>query len=103
MREPLPLYCLTSAAYAEAAASGAEPLDAAQTAWASTWGFDREDRDAEHQLVLGGVLALAQLSQTPPRSDEAGVGWDDTEPTRFGRYARRMWAALLAREQVSTA
>jgi exodeoxyribonuclease V gamma subunit len=103
MREPLPLYCLTSAAYAEAAVAGGEPLDAARRAWTSQWKFDREDRDLEHQLVLGGVLALEQLSDEPPRPDEAGPGWDAAESTRLGRYARRLWDELLAREQTTAA
>ncbi len=103
MREPLPLYCLTSAAYAEAAVAGGEPLTAARGAWTSEWKFDKEDRDLEHQLVLGGVLALDQLSGEPPRPDETGPGWQDAETTRLGRYARRMWDELLAREQLTSA
>ncbi len=50
MREPAPLACLTSAAYAEAGAV------AARKAWESTYDFAREDQEPEHVLVLGGVL-----------------------------------------------
>jgi exodeoxyribonuclease V gamma subunit len=102
MREPLPLYCLTSAAYAEAAVAGGEPLDAGRRAWTSEWKFDKEDRELEHQLVLGGVLAFEQLSGEPPRPDEVGPGWDAAETTRLGRYARRLWDELLAHEQVTS-
>jgi exodeoxyribonuclease V gamma subunit len=103
MCEPLPLYCLTSAAYAEAAVAGGEPLAAARRAWTSEWKFDKEDRDLEHQLVLGGVLALEQLSDERPRPDETGPGWEVADATRLGRYARRMWDELLAREQRTSA
>jgi exodeoxyribonuclease V gamma subunit len=103
MCEPLPLYCLTSAAYAEAAVGGGEPLAAARRAWTSEWSYDKEDRDLEHQLVLGGVLAFEQLSDEPPRPDETGPGWEGDETTRLGRYARRMWDELLAREQRTSA
>ena len=73
----------------------------AQLEWTTDWRFDREDRELEHQLVLGGVLSIAELLQPAPRPDEAGAGWEQSEASRFGRYARRMWDGLLAREQVS--
>jgi exodeoxyribonuclease V gamma subunit len=95
MREPLPLACVTSAAYAAAAAAGDNARAAARKAWESDWSFPREDAEPEHQLVLGGVLAFDDLLAEPPRPDEA---WDETETTRFGRYARRLWAGPLASE-----
>jgi exodeoxyribonuclease V gamma subunit len=104
MREPLPLYCITSAAYADAVRRGQDPTGAAAAAakeWETEWGFDREDREPEHQLALGGVLTFAQLLDDAPRADECGNGWEDAEGSRFGRLARRMWDGLLAREQVS--
>jgi exodeoxyribonuclease V gamma subunit len=100
MREPLPLACLTSAAYAEAAAAGANAEAAARKAWESEWSFDKEDRELDHQLVHGGVLTLGELLGEAPRPDEAGDGWEASETTRFGRYARRLWSGLLAREVV---
>ncbi|HEY5196032.1 MAG TPA: exodeoxyribonuclease V subunit gamma [Solirubrobacteraceae bacterium] len=84
MREPLPLYCLTSAAYAEAVAIDRNPLSAARRAWTSEWNFDREDRELEHQLVLGGILSFDELP-----ADE------------LGRNAGQLWDGLLAREVVS--
>jgi exodeoxyribonuclease V gamma subunit len=84
MREPLPLYCLTSAAYAEAAATGRNPTGAARKAWTSEWNFDREDRELEHQLVLGGI-----------------VGFDALPAAELGRNAQQLWGGLLAREVVS--
>ena len=101
MREPLPLYCLTSAAYAQAAARGGDPLAAARAAWTSEWTFDKEDKDLEHELVLGSVVDFDHLLVEPPRSDEAGPGWDAAESTRLGAYARRVFGELLSREVVS--
>jgi exodeoxyribonuclease V gamma subunit len=100
MREPLPLACMTSAAYAEAVAAGADAEAAGRAAWESGWGYPKEDAELEHQLVLGGVRTFAQRLAEPPRPDEAGDGWEETEPTRFGRYARRLWDGPLACEEV---
>jgi exodeoxyribonuclease V gamma subunit len=100
LREPLPLFCATSAAYAAAAVSGQDPVAAAEREWRTEWNFDREDREAEHQYVLGGVRTLGELLEIPPRPDEAGEGWAQDEPSRVGRLARRLWAGLLDREEV---
>jgi exodeoxyribonuclease V gamma subunit len=101
MREPLPIFCQTSAAYAEAAASGQDPVEAAGQEWKSGWKFDREDRELEHLLVLGGELAFDQLLAIEPAADETGDGWEQAERSRLGRLARRLWDGLLAFEQVS--
>ncbi|MDQ3723789.1 MAG: exodeoxyribonuclease V subunit gamma, partial [Actinomycetota bacterium] len=100
MREALPIACMSSAAYAQAAARGANMVAAARTAWESTWKFDREDREPDHLLVLGGQRSLDELLVEPPRPDEQGDGWDAAETTRFGRFARHVWDDLLACEQV---
>ena len=101
MREPLPLYCKTSAAYAEAAAAGRDHVKAGREAWTSPWNFDKEDKELEHQLVLGGVRTFEELLAQAPRPDEQGDGWEITETTRLGRCARRMWDGLLACEEMS--
>ena len=101
MREPLPLACEASAAYAQAAAAGDDAEAAARGVWETTFGYDKEDRQPEHVLVYGGAIALPKLLDELPRTDERGEGWDQSEPTRFGRYARRLWDGLLAREDVS--
>ncbi|HVF78076.1 MAG TPA: exodeoxyribonuclease V subunit gamma [Solirubrobacteraceae bacterium] len=100
MREALPIACMSSAAYAQAARRGASPVAPARAAWTSTWNFDREDREPEHLLVLGGELTIEELLAERPGADEQGEGWDPAEATRFGRYARRVWDDLLAREEV---
>jgi exodeoxyribonuclease V gamma subunit len=101
LREPLPLYCQTSAAYAAATASGQDAAAAADREWTSPWNFDREDRELEHQLVLGGVRTFAELLEIAPAEDEAGPGWATDEPSRLGRLARRLWDGLLTHEEVT--
>ena len=102
MREPLPLYCATSAAYAKALADGDNPVAPAREAWTSTYDRRKEDSELEHQLVLGGVLAFDDLLEQRPRADEQGAGWGMTETSRLGRCARRMWDGLLACEEVTS-
>ncbi len=100
LREPLPIACLTSAAYAAAVEAGQDAEKAARGAWESGWAFPREDAEPDHQLVFGGVLTLEELMADPPAAGEAGIGWDDAELTRFGRLSRRLWSGLLVSEEV---
>jgi exodeoxyribonuclease V gamma subunit len=101
MREPLPIACDTSAAYAAAVARGADAVEAARRHWESDYDRDREDREPEHRLAFGTALSLAELMQAPPRDDERGEGWAQSETTRFGRYAVRLWEELLRSEGFS--
>jgi exodeoxyribonuclease V gamma subunit len=101
MREPLPVACDTSAAYAAAVAAGSDGVAAAQKAWKSDYDRDREDREPEHVAAFGRELSLAELMSEPARPDERGAGWEETEPTRFGRYAVRLWGGLLGVEVFS--
>jgi exodeoxyribonuclease V gamma subunit len=91
MREPLPLACRTSAAFAAGGNARGE--------WESDR-FPKEDRDAEHELVYGSSLSYASLLEAPPRDDER---WDPVERTRFGQFALRLWRGLLAVEVVGEA
>jgi exodeoxyribonuclease V gamma subunit len=99
LREALPIPSLTAAAYAGAARADAEAAAAAE--WTSRFGVHGEDVDPDHQRAFGGTRSLADLLDPIARADEQGDGWDTTEPSRFGRYARLLWAELLARETVS--
>jgi len=98
MREPVPLYGATSAAWAAAAGAGEDPVAAARVAWTSAYRHRGEDDEREHALVLGGPRPFAELLAEPPRRDEA---WAGAEPTRLGAYARRLWDGLLAHETVT--
>lgn len=99
LREPLPLYCKTSAAYASTPVdSGRDPHTVAQKEWTARGGWG-EDRDPAHVLCLGGVVTYDELVAEPPRADEAGPGWGG-EPSRFARYARRLWAPVLELERI---
>ncbi|HWT91776.1 MAG TPA: exodeoxyribonuclease V subunit gamma, partial [Solirubrobacteraceae bacterium] len=101
MREPLPLPCLAAAAYANAALNATgDPTVAGKGEWESGWQFPREDREPEHELVLGGVPTFAELLALAPRPDEAGEGWDERDPTRLGRYALKLWSGLLRCEDL---
>ncbi len=101
MREPLPVACETSAAYAHAVASGGDGETAARGAWETAYRYEKEDRQPEHVLVYGEGVPFARLLAEAPRADERGAAWDETENTRFGRYAMRLWRGLLAVETLS--
>ena len=101
MREPPPLYCETSAAWAEASSRQRSPERAARNEWTSQFAKRGEDKDPEHVLVLGGVVPLEEITGAAPKSDESGGGWDDSEPTRLGRWAHRLWDPILAHEKIT--
>jgi exodeoxyribonuclease V gamma subunit len=92
MREPLPLFCKTSEAYA----AGRDP----KSAWTSGFNVEREDVELEHQLVLGGIRTYSELLTEPARPDES---WFAAEVSRFGQLAYRMWGPLLALERANDA
>lgn len=99
MRQPLPLYAATSAAWAGGARDQAEPV--AQRCWEGEYEREGERSDPEHRLVLGGRSAFRNLLDTEPGGDETGPGWATTETSRFGRLAHRLWDGLLAHEASS--
>jgi exodeoxyribonuclease V gamma subunit len=101
LREPLPMSCRTSYAYAEAATKGFDqPGRWASREWASEFRFDKEDKEPEHLLAFGGQQPLGFLLAPPPRPDERD--WHATDSTRFGVLARRLWAGVFAHEKVET-
>ena len=96
MREPPPLYCRTSAAFV---AEGSTPPRALQ--WESGYNREGEDDAPEHRLVFGRRVPFDELhAAAAPHADERGAGWDEREPTRFGRHAHRLWDGLLACEEL---
>ena len=101
LREPLPIACKTSHAYADAASKGFDSSRRwASREWVSEFRFDKEDKEPEHLLAFGGQQPLEFLLGPPPRRDERD--WDATDGTRFGVLARRLWAGVFAHEKVET-
>jgi exodeoxyribonuclease V gamma subunit len=76
LRAPLPIYCRTSAAHA----LGGKP----EEEWTSGFSFDKEDREAEHVLVLGEQRPFEAIVFDPD----------------FDAYAHRLWDPLRAYEEV---
>ena len=101
MREPLPLFTKTSAAWVTAVQAGWDPVDSARTVWSSDR-FDFENMDPEHMLVLDGAVTFGEMLARSgvPRSDEQGLGWVGGHPTRFGVYAHRLWDQVLLHETI---
>jgi exodeoxyribonuclease V gamma subunit len=97
--EPLPLYCKTSEAWAANAPAKREKACSGLWEPQNDLGMG-ENREPEHQLVLGGVVPFGDLLQAPPQPGESGAGWARGEDTRFGRFALRLWADVLAAEEV---
>jgi exodeoxyribonuclease V gamma subunit len=94
LREPLPLFGKTSAAWAIARHKGKDTEYAAQNAWRDRDPFPGEQSAAEHVRVFGRGRDLDRLMGVPHDDED----WSD-EPTRFGRYARRVWDPLLGNEK----
>jgi len=97
MREPLPLYCETSAALA--APPRATARRRAEKAWKSEFRRPCEDRDEEHVLVLGQGRIFDDLVTESPRDDEDWLA--DEFDSRLERYSHRLWDGLLAAEEVT--
>ncbi len=98
MCEPAPLASRTSEAWASTALRGGKPAFAAARAWESGFERDNEDREPEHRLVHRGEVPFATLLEVPAGAAESGPGWNEDEPSRFGRWSQRLWAGLLAHE-----
>ena len=102
MREPLPLYCKTSAAWAGAVAAGKRSRPGGRAGLGVR--PQRAQRGQGHRARAGARRrALLRghgraLRATPRRRD--GDGWEPSETSRFGLYARRLWDGLLEHEEV---
>ncbi|MEO7371756.1 MAG: exodeoxyribonuclease V subunit gamma, partial [Ilumatobacteraceae bacterium] len=79
LREPLPLYCETSHAYVAAAVDGDDPEAKAAAQWTTEFDWPKEDKDAEHLLVLGGERSFDEVAADP----------------RFARLAHRLWDPIF--------
>ena len=104
MREPLPIFCKTSAAYAADRALGKEASEAALAArkeWESGTDWDKENRAKEQLFLLGEELSLPEmLTRTGVPASAEGEELDPSEPHRFGVYSRLVWDGVLAFERL---
>ncbi len=75
MSEPLPLYCDTSAAYAETVARNRHRWVMSQT-WPSGYKIEREEKDPYHELALSPVPTLDDLLEDADFIDCAHALWD---------------------------
>ena len=97
MREPLPLYCK----HLGRLRRGGRGRQGRTGCSRQANGLRLElheggTRTPSTVLVLGGTRTVDELFAEPPRDDEQGDGWAVDEPSRAGRYARRLWDGLLA-------
>ncbi|HET6965505.1 MAG TPA: exodeoxyribonuclease V subunit gamma [Acidimicrobiales bacterium] len=101
MREPLPLVCKTSAAWAEGRRDRLdqpEMLARAQQPW-DGGAFGRECDEDEHVFVYGRGYAFRSLLQDPPTVEDRALGWPVGERSRFGGLARLLWDPVLDAEE----
>ncbi len=102
MREPLPLYCETSAAWASARRLDQDCHKRAAEAWEPRYGSPfAEASSPEHVTVLGEETTFDDVFREPPAPGEDGPGWPVEEDSRFGRLAMRLWAPLLSEERLN--
>lgn len=99
MRAPLPLYCESSHKAADQFKATGDPTRFVDTCWETKpyRGFDQEDRDPYHLLVLGGQVPTDALFGTPCRDDQER-SWAD-HGSRFVAYAWRLWEPILHAEK----
>ena len=100
MREPLPLYCKTSAAYAAAVAAGKDGRAAAEKEWTSGWNYPKEDASRSTASCSAGRGRWPSCSRSGRATTSRATAGTLDEPSRAGRYARRLWDGLLAREEL---
>jgi exodeoxyribonuclease V gamma subunit len=101
LREPLALPVATGAAYADVRHTGNDEqaaLDAAERAWKGAF----EARDRYHEFVWGPEPAFTGLLAQRATADDQPMGATDSERTRFGALACRLWWPLLAAETLET-
>jgi exodeoxyribonuclease V gamma subunit len=106
MREPLPIACATSAAWAEARYLDNERHEADKRAgetWVGSSKVPGEIANPEHRYVWGKTYPLDRLMAEPASPGEGGPGWPVTDVSRFATLAFRLWYPLLAHEKLAAA
>lgn len=109
MREPLPLPVKTACTWAQTPGDDWTRGGAAYSDWHSGR-FPGEQDDAYHQLVWGPSLPLRPDTTLPVQQQRgllAELARDDerwnTQATRLGQYALRVWQPLLDHERMGPA
>ncbi|MDF1597032.1 MAG: exodeoxyribonuclease V subunit gamma [Acidimicrobiia bacterium] len=92
LREPIPLFAETSAAWARAPER--DRAGKANGKWQNDR-FDPECADPHHLAVFGEERSLVDLLDEPLRADEGPPAFPEAG-SRFEAYARRLWEPLLA-------
>lgn len=103
MREPLPLCCRSSAAWAQGRrrGEGQDQLQArVEREWLTGDRFAGEQDDPEHVEVWGPRAPASVLLAGGPAPGESGPGWAADEASRFAALARRLWDPLLDQESL---
>ena len=115
LREPLPLFARTSAAWAAEVLGSPSPepdagtlRDAAREAARKAWQGDGarnpgEGAEPANRLVFGEGRPFADLLAIPATRLESGPGWEAKEPSRLGRLAVRLWTGPYRYQQVRQA
>jgi exodeoxyribonuclease V gamma subunit len=104
LTEPLPLATATSCRFATTLRELREPgsrLRSTTSAASQVWEdgmFPGEASSGAHALVHGGAVPFVDLLAEEPREDEEDPPWDTEEPSRFGRWALRLWGPLFDAE-----
>jgi exodeoxyribonuclease V gamma subunit len=98
--EPLPIPLAAAADYANRRSSGADQptaLDKARQTWKQT----RENEDAYAAVVWGAKAPFDVYLAETPRPYEPAAFFDESETTRFGALACRLWLPLLDAEDMA--
>ncbi|HLR56952.1 MAG TPA: exodeoxyribonuclease V subunit gamma [Beutenbergiaceae bacterium] len=105
MREPLPLPPVTTAKWAEevhkldgeaSPSRLAEITSRVAGQWETSSAWENEDRDPYQLLAWGKQLNFEELLSMTPTAQES---WN-SQPSRLGQYAIRMWEPLLNHEGI---
>ncbi len=102
MREPLPLFCRASAAWAQGRSRGEgddQLIGRVAGEWASSDTVPGEQEEPEHLEVWGSGVTASTLLAARPEPTESGPGWAG-EASRFAVLARRLWDPVLDHETV---
>jgi len=93
MREPLPIFCGTSAEAVEAARFGDDVEKAATKVWKSDYNWHGEDEEPEHVQIFGPEAPFGPFLEQPPLPDDPVL--PRPVGSRFELYAHLLWDDLI--------